>query len=46
MEVIGFVFGLAGLSFGLIAYMRIAALEKKLKELGTLPEDFDSEKNI
>lgn len=46
MGVIGFVFGLAGLSIGLMAYMRIASLEKKLKEQGTLPEDFDSEKNI
>ncbi len=46
MEVIGFVFGLAGLSIGLIAYMRVTNLEKKLKEQGALPEDFDSEKNI
>lgn len=37
------IFGLIGGIFGLYAYTRIDILEKKLKSLGHLPEDFSSE---
>ncbi len=33
MEVVGFVFGLSGLSFALIAWERIAKLKKEFEEL-------------
>ena len=40
MTSMGFVFGLAGLVFGLVATSRLNRLEKKLKELGVLDEKF------
>ncbi len=42
METMGFVFGLAGLSFALIANSRLNKLEEKLKELEVLDKDFSS----
>ena len=42
MEAIGFIFGLAGLSYALKAISRINKLEQKLKELGVLDKDFKS----
>lgn len=46
METIGFVFGLAGLAFGLIANSRLNKLEDKLKELAVLDKDFKSGERI
>jgi hypothetical protein len=43
MEVIGFIFGMAGISFATIALARIGKLEKQLKEAGVLKADFSSE---
>lgn len=40
MGSMGFIFGI----FGIVAYSRIDALEKKLKESGVLDKQFDSEK--
>ncbi|NQV49977.1 MAG: hypothetical protein HQ507_05750 [Candidatus Marinimicrobia bacterium] len=42
MDIIGFIFGLAGLSFALIANSRLNKLEEKLKELEVLEKDFSS----
>jgi len=42
METIGFVFGLAGLAFAMIANTRLNKLEDKLKELDVLDKDFKS----
>lgn len=49
MENLGFIFGLISMSFGitfgifsLIAYTKVTALEKKLKETGVLDKDFNS----
>lgn len=38
----GFTFGLMGFIFGMIAFRRVDNLEKKLKELNVLDEDFKS----
>jgi hypothetical protein len=46
MEIMGFIFGLAGLSFGILAYLRIGALEKKFKETGALDQNFNSQEQI
>ncbi|WP_169713930.1 hypothetical protein [Oceanicoccus sagamiensis] len=46
MDTTGFVFGMIGFTFGLLAFLKIGALEKKLKETGVLDKDFDSEKEI
>jgi hypothetical protein len=46
MEILGWIFGSAGMVFGLIAMGRISALEKKLKESGLLDPEFDSDKEI
>lgn len=43
MIAIGFVFGMLGFMFGIIAYSRVGALEKKLKALGVLDPEFTSE---
>mgnify|MGYP006928174710 FL=1 len=42
MDTIGFIFGLAGLAFALIANSRLNKLEEKLKELEVLEKDFSS----
>lgn len=42
MTTIGFVFGITGLAFALIANSRINKLEDKLKELDVLDKDFKS----
>lgn len=39
----GFTFGLMGFIFGVIAFRRIEKLEKKLKEINVLEEDFKSQ---
>ena len=49
MEIFGLIFGSAGIGlgmFGFFAYMRITALEKKLKDAGVLDKNFDSEKSM
>jgi len=46
METIGFVFGLAGLAFAMIANSRLNKLENKLKELNVLDKDFKSGERI
>jgi len=46
METTGFVFGLFGFFFGILAYLRINALEKKLRETGVLDKNFNSEKEV
>jgi len=46
METIGFVFGLAGLAFAMIANSRLNKLEDKLKELNVLNKDFKSGERI
>ncbi|MCF7824042.1 MAG: hypothetical protein K9N35_07695 [Candidatus Marinimicrobia bacterium] len=46
MGTIGFVFGLAGLAFALIANSRLNKLEEKLKELGVLDKDFVSREKV
>lgn len=46
MTTIGFVFGLAGLAFALIANKRLNKLEDKLKELNVLDKDFSSGERI
>lgn len=43
MEYIGITFGIFGFIFGLSAYARVDKLEKRLKELEVLPEQFSSE---
>ena len=42
MAVIGFVFGMAGLAFAVIANNRLDKLEAKLKDLDILDKDFSS----
>lgn len=42
METIGFIFGLMGLAIGLLAYLRVDKLEKKLKETGIVDKNFSS----
>jgi|FLOH01.1.fsa_nt_gi hypothetical protein len=42
MDTIGFIFGLAGPAFALIANSRLNKLEEKLKELEVLEKDFSS----
>ena len=44
MESIGFIFGLFGFMLGALAFFRMNALEKKLKETGVLDGKFDSQK--
>ncbi|MEZ8826092.1 hypothetical protein AB4259_15590 [Vibrio amylolyticus] len=39
----GFTFGIVGFIFGLIAFKRVDKLEKKLKELNVLDQDFKSQ---
>lgn len=49
MAYIGTVFGIMGMSFGIlgiIAYSRVDKLEKRLKELGILAPDYSSEEEI
>jgi hypothetical protein len=46
MGILGFVFGMMGMSFGLIAFTKVSALEKKLKETGVLDKDFNSEEEL
>lgn len=46
MEIIGFVFGMAGLVFAMMANSRINKLEDKLKELEVLDKDFESGERI
>ncbi len=46
MEILGFVFGLTGAGVGLLAYFRLNALEKKLKDSGVLDKDFNSEDHV
>ncbi len=43
MAILGFIFGMTGLSFGLIAYIRLDNLEKQLKESEILDQDFSSQ---
>jgi len=42
LEILGFIFGLAGLAFGIMSHSRIDKLEKKLKELEVLDQSFSS----
>ncbi len=42
MEILGFIFGISGLAIGVLAYLRIDKLEKKLKETGIVDKDFSS----
>ena len=45
MENLGFIFGMTGMTFGIfgfIAFTKVTALEKKLKETGVLDKDFNS----
>lgn len=46
MEIMAFMAAAFGFIFGLSALSRVNSLEKKLKELGVIPRDFDSEKTI
>jgi len=46
MQTIGFIFGLAGLAFSIMAHSRISKLESKLKELKILDQEFSSGKAI
>lgn len=46
MDTMGSLFGMAGFAFAIMAYLRIGALEKKLKEAGVLDKNFDSENEI
>ena len=46
MEVMGFVFELTGIAFGLFAYLRLNALEKKLQKTGVLDKNYHSEKEF
>lgn len=46
MNTLGFIFGIAGLAFGLIANSRLNKLEDKLKELEVLDKDFKSGERI
>lgn len=42
MDIIGFTFGVVGIAFGLMAWIRTESLEKKLKELNVIPNEYDS----
>lgn len=42
MEIIGFIFGMGGMAYALMAYHRIGKLENELKRLGVLGGDFCS----
>jgi hypothetical protein len=42
MDTAGSIFGILGFVFGLIAFKRIDKLEKKLKELEVLDENYKS----
>ena len=42
MDILGSGFGLAGIVFGLIAWIRVENLEKKLKRFDVIPNDYDS----
>ncbi|WP_185967971.1 hypothetical protein [Thalassotalea sp. PS06] len=42
MDILGFIFGLCGFSFALMAHKRISKLEEKLKELSVIDQEFDS----
>lgn len=42
MDVLGYVFGIAGIAIGLIAWIRIENLEKKLKQFDVIPNEYDS----
>ncbi len=46
MDIIAWFFGFIGMLFGLIAYARVGALEKKLKESGVLDQSFNSKEEI
>lgn len=46
MEMFGLMFGIIGMTFGLMSYSRIDKLEKRLKELGVLEQDFKSEEEF
>ena len=46
MEFMAFIFGIMGFMFAVIAYSRIDKLEKRLKELGVLEQDFKSDEEI
>jgi hypothetical protein len=43
MDIMGFIFGIAGFVFALFAYLRLNALESKLKKAGVLDKDYHSE---
>jgi hypothetical protein len=45
MENAGFIFGVFGFVLAASALQKIISLEKKLKEMGVLDKDFDSEKD-
>ena len=46
MDFLAWMFGLMGMAFGSMAYARVGALEKKLKESGVLNKSFNSEEEI
>lgn len=46
MDFLAWMFGLMGMTFGLMAYARIGALEEELKESGVLNKSFNSEEEI
>lgn len=46
METMGFTFGVTGFVFGLMAFVRVGNLEKKLKQFDVIPRDFDSGKDL
>ena len=43
MAILGFIFGACSLAFAASCYARIDKLEKRLKELGVLEQDFKSD---
>jgi len=45
MENVGFIFGLFGFVLAASALQKITSLEKKLKEVGVLDKDVDTEKD-
>ena len=44
MAEIGFVFGIIGMGLAVFVYIGLDRVEKKLVELGALPNEFDSRK--
>lgn len=49
MGILGFILGLMGTTFGIfgfIAFTKVSALEKKLKETGVLDSAFNSEEEL